>query len=466
MRTLTLTGHYKQSVAIDICEACTLIWFERTGSVKLAGPGIADLVKTIHATLEKSMVTTLAERLPCPVCTAPLTKVFNLSRFGRTQQWQCQHDHGYAQTFVLYLAEKGFVHKMAWADLQQQTGQGRHLYCAGCGAALDDRPHDACPYCRLAVGVIDPARLASAIDIQQAAAPPTLPSEVMQRSCWSCGGLVDATQESHCRHCHAILQKIDSQRAVAAAATVEEKVRQNYQQQLPSVSSRKIQDVAAQHVLMSSVGNHWDHRQTVTREQVLRWLIVLVPTVLLLVWLLVQWQRREPTTPAPAPHAATAPTPVVVTPPAPPGSAVSPAAALRSPEPQMLAGPSMESMFSFPAMDCDGNAQARSAVKIRQIVVIPMASDSPGVNGVDNRKAYLALQRARQELVNGTPFAVVAQQFGSPGSANGKQTGDFFARGSGNPTVERAAFCLPVGALSPIFKSAAGFHLIQVLQAR
>jgi hypothetical protein len=316
------------------------------------------------------------------------------------------------------------------------------------------------------VGVIDPARLASAIDIQQAALPPTLPSEVAQSRCWSCGGMVDATQESHCRHCHAILQKIDSQRAVAATVTVEEKVRQNYQQQLPSVSSRKIQDVAAQHLLMSSVGNHWDHRQTVTREQVLRWLIVLVPTVLLLVWLLVQWQRREPTTPTPAPHAAPVTAPVVITPPTPPGSAISPAVALRAPETQVLVGPSVESMFSFPAMVCDGNAKARSAVKIRQIVMLPTASDSPGVNGVDNRKAYLALQRARQELVNGTPFPVVAQQFGSPGAINEQQTGEVFARGSGNPAVERAAFCLPVGALSPIFKSAAGFHLIQVLEAR
>ena len=106
MRVLTLAGHYKKPVDIDICEACTLIWFEGTESIKLAGPGIADLVRAIHETLEKSIGTTLAQHLPCPICTSPLANVFNLSRFGRTQQWQCSQGHGYFQTFVLYLAEK------------------------------------------------------------------------------------------------------------------------------------------------------------------------------------------------------------------------------------------------------------------------------------------------------------------------------------------------------------------------
>jgi hypothetical protein len=305
MRVLTLAGHYKKPVDVDICEACTLIWFEGTESIKLAGPGIADLVHAIHGTLGKSIGNTLAERLPCPVCTSPLAKVFNLSRFGRTQQWQCPQGHGYFQTFVLYLAEKGFVHKISWADLKQQIGSKRQLFCAGCGAALDDRPHDACPYCQLAVGVIDPARLAIAIDIQEAAAPITLAIAGVQSKCWSCGGVVDATRESHCSHCHAILKIIDSQRAMAASAAVEDMVRQNYHQQLPTVSSRKLQDAAKQQVWMSAIVNHMDHRHAVTREQILRWLIVLVPTVVLSVWLWVQWQQREPAKPAEAPHAVT-----------------------------------------------------------------------------------------------------------------------------------------------------------------
>ena len=463
MRVLTLSGHYKKPVDIDVCEACTLIWFEGTESIKLAGPGIADLVHAIHQTLEKSIGSTLAERLPCPVCTSPLDKVFNLSRFGRTQQWQCPQGHGYFQTFVLYLAEKGFVHKMSWADLKQQLGSKRQLFCAGCGAALDDQPHDACPYCQLAVGVIDPARLASAIDIQEAAAPLALASTVVQSKCWSCGGVVDATRESHCSHCHAILKKIDSQRAVAASVAVEDKVRENYQQQLPNVSSKKIQDAAEQQLWMSAIVNRMDHRHAVTREQILRWLIVLVPTIVLSVWLLVQWQRRAPAAPAQALHAAVAPVAIPAS--VAPSSVVAPVAQY-VPEPQVLAGPSVETMFSFPSMECAEDAKARSAVKIRQIVVVPMASDSPGVSGVDNRKAYMALQQARQELVNGAAFPTILQRYGSPGAVNAKPVSEFFGRGSGKPELERAAFCLPVQAISPIFKSAAGFHLVQVLEVR
>ena len=299
MRVLTLAGHYKRPITIDICEACSLIWFDGTESIKLAGPGIADLIQTIHAALGNSTVSTLASPLPCPSCASPLDKVFNLSRFGRTQQWQCPQGHGYFQTFVLYLAEKGFVRKMGWADIKQLIGSKRQLFCAGCGAVLDDKPHDACPYCRSIAGVIDPARLASAIDIQQAAAPPDLPTAVVQSKCWSCGGVVNPTQESHCSHCRAIVKKIDSQRAVDASTAVEEKVRQNYHQQLPAVSSKKLQDVAAQQAWMSAVVNRMDDRHIVTREQVLKWTIVVVPLVLLLVWLLVQWQTRVPTTAAP-----------------------------------------------------------------------------------------------------------------------------------------------------------------------
>ena len=314
MRALSLAGHYKRDVEIDICEACSLIWFEGTESIKIAGPGIADLVHTIHAALGKvaghGLGTTLADHLPCPACASPLAKVFNLSRFGRTQQWQCPRGHGYFQTFVLYLAEKGFVHKMGWADLKQYVGSKRQLFCAGCGAALDDRPHDACPYCQSAVGVIDPARLASAIDIQQAANPPVFSTEIVQSKCWSCGGIVNATQESHCSHCHAIVKKIDSQRAVAASAAVEERVRQNYQRQLPSVSSKKLQDVAAQHAWMGAIVGRMDERHAVTREQVLRWSAVGVATVLMLTWLWVQWQRREPA-PPPLPPAKTVVKPAI-----------------------------------------------------------------------------------------------------------------------------------------------------------
>jgi hypothetical protein len=477
MRVLTLSGHYKKPVDIDICEACTLIWFEGTESIKIAGPGIADLVHTIHATLEKSIGATLAERLPCPVCTSPLAKVFNISRFGRTQQWQCSQGHGYFQTFVLYLAEKGFVHKMSWADLKQQIGSNRQLFCAGCGAALDDKPHDACPYCQLAVGVIDPARLASAIDIQEAAAPltptltptPTLDSMVVQSKCWSCGGVVDAIRESHCSHCHAILKKIDSQRAVAASAAVEDKVRQNYRQQLPNVSSRKLQDAAAQEVRMSAIVNRFDHRRVVTREEILRWLVVLVPVLVFSVWFWVQWQRREPVKPADAPHAA-APAVLLAA-----KAALSPPRALPKPhgdaaapttppaaDPQAAAGPSVEAMFSFPAMACAADATARSAVKIRQMVVEPITNEG----GVDNRTAYVQLQQARQALVNGTAFSVVLQRYGSPGAVNAQPVSAFFGRGTAKPEVDRAAFCLPVHVLSPIFKSAAGFHLIEVIDAR
>lgn len=478
LRLLNLAGHYQQSIPIDICEACTLIWFEGTESIKLAGPGIADLVHAIHAALATHAIpTTLTAQLPCPVCSAPLNKVFNISRFGRTQQWQCAEGHGYFQTFVLYLAEKGFVRKMGWKDLAQQTGSKRQLYCAGCGAALDDKPHEACPYCRSDVGVIDPARLASAIDIHQAAPALSQVPETRQGKCWSCGGSVDATRESHCSHCNAILQKIDSQRAVAAAAAVEEKVRQNYRQQLPTVSTQKLQDVAAHQARVSTIDQRMDHGRTVTRERLMRGLMVLVPTVVVAAWMLVQWQRGTLVLPnlqafgdnsAPVIPAAPSLPPSQSQPVAPASPAVASSTPQPVPAPAVAAGPSAETMFSFPAMECAADAKARTAVKIRQIIVVPtaMAGGATGGSGVDNRQAYLQLQEARQALASGVSFPAVLLQYGSPGPVNAQPVSEFFGRGAGKSEVERAAFCLPVQAISPIFKSTLGFHVIQVIDVR
>jgi len=46
MRKLGLASHYKHQkpVEIDVCETCSLIWFDDTESARLAGPGLADLV--------------------------------------------------------------------------------------------------------------------------------------------------------------------------------------------------------------------------------------------------------------------------------------------------------------------------------------------------------------------------------------------------------------------------------------
>lgn len=244
LRALTLAGHYLRDVEIDLCDACCLIWFDTVESARLAGPGVAELIGVIHQAMSGGQAHPLAARLThgqqCPICSATLKTVFNISRFGRTSQLQCPNGHGYYQTFMLYLAEKGFVRPIIWADVRAAEESGRALYCANCGAGMPARPHAACPYCQSAVGVLDPARLASAIDIAGVAEGADVPARRDQPHCASCGGALDSTRHVSCPHCQAIIRRSDTDTAVAASEAVIDAVRENYERQMPSRSRRGV----------------------------------------------------------------------------------------------------------------------------------------------------------------------------------------------------------------------------------
>jgi len=247
MRKLGLAARHKHQelVEIDVCEPCSLIWFDDTESARLAGPGLADLVRVIHRSMNSERpLEPLPLTLPCPLCAAPLKRVPNISRFGRTTQLQCPKDHGAYQTFAQFLSEKGYFRPFTWADIKQVLASGKRLLCFNCGAALEPRPHDECQYCRSSVGLLDPARLASAIDIEGAASRLTLAPSVKQASCPCCGGAIDFTGEMACPHCKAIVRPEETQGALSASESVEAQVRRNYEAQQADVSRRKLEAMA------------------------------------------------------------------------------------------------------------------------------------------------------------------------------------------------------------------------------
>lgn len=225
MRVLDLSGHYQRRVQVDTCQHCCLVWFDDTESVRLAGPGIADFVREIHGAMQAGgdheHAVSLASMQSCPVCSSRLKTVSNRTRFGRTTQMECPLGHGYYQTYILYLAEKGFVRPLAWADIHSLLAAGKKLYCADCGYPLPNRPVDECPACKSAIEVIDPTRLAMAIDRQEAPPVPAA-TAVDQHKCHACGGAIDPTREIYCPHCHAPVLRHDTADAATAAAKASE----------------------------------------------------------------------------------------------------------------------------------------------------------------------------------------------------------------------------------------------------
>jgi parvulin-like peptidyl-prolyl isomerase len=80
-----------------------------------------------------------------------------------------------------------------------------------------------------------------------------------------------------------------------------------------------------------------------------------------------------------------------------------------------------------------------------------------------------AFQRAlalRREWEAGGDFGMLEQQFSHPFATPASMPDGFFRRGAALPTVERAAFCLPLHEISPPILAEDGFHLIEVLEAR
>lgn len=254
MRKLGLAAHYQRQVEIDVCEPCSLIWFDDTESTRLAGPGLADLVRVIHHAMQSPRpLEPLPLQLPCPICNASLRRVSNISRFGRTAQLQCPQNDGAYQSFAQFLAEKGYFRAYTWDDIKQLTAAGKRVQCFGCGALLESKPQSECSYCQSPVGMIDPARLARAIDIEEVAPKLMLAPTMKQVSCPCCGGAISLVEELVCPHCQAIVRPIETERALQASQSVETVVRQNYEQQFEDVSRRKIEALYANVSSTSSV---------------------------------------------------------------------------------------------------------------------------------------------------------------------------------------------------------------------
>jgi len=243
MRVLRLAGHYKRSVEIDMCAACSLIWFDAMESIRIAGPGLVALVHEIDACMAvEPTFRPLPLSLPCQVCGGPLKRVFDLTRYGRTAHLECPQEHGIYQSFMLFLAEKGYFRPYEWRDVHALSAAGKAIQCNQCGATLEARPQSACPYCASPVGVYDPARLAAAIDREQVAAPVVVAPTPAQIACAACGGMLDPSRDIACPHCRAVVRPSESAMAVEVSNAVSGEVASNYQRQMPKVSRRKLEE--------------------------------------------------------------------------------------------------------------------------------------------------------------------------------------------------------------------------------
>nr|WP_255357550.1 zf-TFIIB domain-containing protein [Duganella sp. Root198D2] len=433
MRVLDLSGHYQRRVEIDTCPHCCLVWFDGTESLRLAGAGISEFVREIHGAMQAdgdhAHAVSLARVQSCPVCGSALKPVSNMTRFGRTSHLDCPLGHGYYQTYILYLAEKGFVRPLAWADIRSLADAGKELFCADCGFPLPARPADACPACHSAVGVIDPARLAIATHAADGVtAVRNVATDVQQHKCHACGGGIDLAHDVQCPHCHAPVLRHDVPGMADAAAATPRLVPTADERHQAAAARAPLS--AAQLALVHFSGKRAAHPGINRAFRIAVGFLV----VAIAFWIIAgNLQPQQPK-------------------------------GIMELAPAISYSP----RFREERMECDLHSAVRREVKVRQLIVMPGAP-APGPAIASYGAMRLAYQRAialRNDWKNGIDFGLLEHQFNNPFASPGSMPPGFFRRGEALAAVERAAFCLPVREISPPILAEDGFHLIEVIEAR
>lgn len=209
MSVLKLAGHYGQSVEIDYCAPCHLLWFDTVESVRLTGASMLELVGAM-AGAQQQPHQTLSKKIHCPRCQGGLKLIHNQTRWGATRQLECHQGHGIKQTFAQFLAEKGLLRALTVTDRTLLQRQGQVLHCLNCGATMTSENPSACSYCESVPALLDIARLARAVDPEGATTQDSAhreahlaPKQHRVLDCHACGAALADEHALSCAQCGA-----------------------------------------------------------------------------------------------------------------------------------------------------------------------------------------------------------------------------------------------------------------------
>jgi hypothetical protein len=206
MQRLALPSHYGATVALDLCTACNLVWFDDTESARLSGPALLELIGQMA--LAQALPIELLKADPrCPRCDGRLELVHNESRWGRSTQLQCRRRHGAYPSFAQFLQEKGLLRPMSKVDRARLLRDRGQVSCVNCGG--DIQVDDAvCPFCGSVPSLLDIARLAHALDPQDTIGPQGVfatPARQSALQCAACGVALPPGETVSCSQCGATL---------------------------------------------------------------------------------------------------------------------------------------------------------------------------------------------------------------------------------------------------------------------
>jgi len=154
MTSLALAGHYGRTVTIDLCPACSHVWFDDREDLHLAPGGVVGLFEAMARASRDGRVP-VAARKPCPTCHQGLVRTHD--RLGATpfEYFRCSNGHGRLMAFAAFLRARQFVRDLSPAEVQALRVEARVIKCVNCGASTDIAAHTACTYCQAPIAILD-----------------------------------------------------------------------------------------------------------------------------------------------------------------------------------------------------------------------------------------------------------------------------------------------------------------------
>ncbi len=168
MQTIAVDSRSGVPIDIDVCVACSVIWFDNAESAQLAPSAVVELFKIVNSTSDKPRLP-LAGSLPCPRCRTKLNLTHDICKAGRISYYRCP-THGRLTPFYQFLKEKQFIRLLTPRELGRLRVEVKQIKCSGCGGAINLEKDTACSYCGAAIAVLDADAVSNAMEIWAEAA--------------------------------------------------------------------------------------------------------------------------------------------------------------------------------------------------------------------------------------------------------------------------------------------------------
>jgi DNA-directed RNA polymerase subunit RPC12/RpoP len=162
MHVHRLDGAHGTRIDIDVCYDCNALWFDQSESTRLSPDGVIELFGLIHQR-GKTAARPFPENMACVRCGDGLFEVSDLVRTQRFKYRRCPGGHGRLTSFYHFLIEKQFVRTLTKPEREQLCASVKQIKCSSCGAPVDITHHDACPYCKSPITVLDRAAAEKAV---------------------------------------------------------------------------------------------------------------------------------------------------------------------------------------------------------------------------------------------------------------------------------------------------------------